>query len=68
MASLMSIIRGVKVFAVSSLLSPIATFTKDSVKMIKREMVMVVRSIVTVTTTLVIGKRTKRMDGVRRST
>ena len=68
MANLMSIIRGVRVYAVSSLPNLIATFMKVSVEMIKSEMVMVGRSIATVITTSVIGKKTRRMDGVRRST
>jgi len=68
MASLMNIIRGARVFAVSFSPSPIATFLKVSVETIKSEMVTVGRSIATVITTSVIGKRTRRMDGARRST
>ena len=64
----MSIIRGAKVSVVLSLLNPIVTFMKVSVEMIKSEMVTVGRSIATVITTSVIGKKTRRMDGERRST
>jgi len=68
MASLMSIIRGAREYVVSSLQNPIVTFMKVSVEMIKSEMVTVGRSIATVITILVIGKKIRKMDGARRST